>query len=104
MQIFIDPSTKQVMAVYKGCRADPSAWPGCVEKYAPDNMPASRDLKVTLDGEGEVTAWEASENPVKPAPRKKAPTPTEIIVEAAKAAGLTLDLEAAKQRLSAKPG
>lgn len=102
MQIFVD-ANNQVMAVYKGCRGNPAAWPGMTEADAPADMPASRDLKVTV-ADGKVTGWEASENPVKPAVRARPPSTVDIIVEAAKAAGLTLDLEAAKQRLESAKG
>lgn len=65
MQIFID-ANNQVMAFYRGCRGDPTSWPGTTEAEAPDEMPPSRDLKVTLDKDGGVTGWEASVNPVQP--------------------------------------
>lgn len=75
MQVFYDPNSMQVMAVAKGCRDSGEAWKasGFVEAEAPDSMPLSRDLKVTVEN-GIVSAWKASPNPAQPA----APKPKEI--------------------------
>lgn len=90
----------QVEAIYDGCRPAPGSRDGLIEAVVPSDLKVTRDMRVTVK-DGVVTAVEDNPNPVQPQ-RILEPSTEAVILEAAKAAGLTLDLEAARERLKAR--
>jgi len=94
MQIFYDPSNGQVMAFYVDCSYGGTAWQerGFHEAKAPEIMPRSRDLRVTVV-DGVVTGWEPSPNPEQPSVVAGEPSMAEILHEAG------VDIQAARKRL-----
>lgn len=98
-QIFYDPKTGQVMAEYRNCRYGGTAWQdkGYVEVEAPDEV--TREHKVAIEA-GKVVSFEQSRNPEQPIMPKRQPTETEVLAEALRSSGITIDMDAARQRLS----
>lgn len=82
-QVFYEPSSRQVVAIFKGNKYSGTSWGNLSEVEVDDSLPVSRDTKLVFDGKGEVTGVEASPNPADE--DKKAAA----VAEAARQAGIT---------------
>lgn len=104
MQIWYDPKTFQVEAIYRGCayggtlRQENGQVPIDVSDdfKMPDGSKISRDARLVLR-DGQIVAVEPNPNPYQPTPSVPDPTPEEIMREAA---GISKEnWAAAKQRI-----
>lgn len=111
--VFIDPATKQIMAVYRSCKPAATAWSdqGFKEYPVADGVPVTRNhvatigkMKVGRKFIDVVTKTTAGVNPIQPVIHGPEPTEIEVIVEAAREAGIALDLDGARTRLKKSKG
>jgi len=71
MQIWIDPQTNQIRAVYRPGPYTGKAWAekGLVPATVKDTANVGRDHKVVRDERGAIVGYAESVNPVQPTPR-----------------------------------